>query len=83
MLKRSCQERGLKMVNTCKGLCSVDKRFGKSSPYYAKGVKYCTHCAKKIFINELRCPCCRCILRTRTHHYKSLARKKRDLVRVP
>ncbi len=70
------------MVNICKGICENDKRFGKSSPYYAKGVKYCTHCAKKIYTNELRCPCCKCVLRTRTHHWKPKARASRVLKRI-
>ena len=70
------------MPVTCNGICETDKRFGISSKYYKKGTKYCTHCAKKIFISELRCPCCRCILRTRTHHWKKKARASRVLKRV-
>ena len=67
------------MPNTCKGLCEIDKRYGKSSPYYAKGVKYCTHCAKKITTEELRCPCCKCKLRVRTHAYKPRTRQCKKL----
>jgi len=70
------------MVNLCKGLCEYDKRFGISSGYYKNGVKYCTLCAKKIYLKELRCPCCRSILRTRTHHWKPKARASRVLKRI-
>ena len=70
------------MTTVCKNLCETDKRFGISSCYYKKGTKYCSHCAKKILIDDLRCPCCRSILRVRTRSWKKKARANRVVKRV-
>ena len=70
------------MTTVCKNLCQIDKRFGISSRYYAKGIKYCSHCAKKIAIEDLRCPCCRSILRVRTRSWKAKAKANRVVKRI-
>ena len=73
------------MATVCKNVCQTDKRFGISSRYYAKGTKYCSHCAKKIAIEDLRCPCCRSILRVRTRSWKaksSSRNAKREVKRI-
>ena len=54
------------MSQHCKGLCDKDKRFKVSSPYCHTHGKYCSVCTKKVKTNEIRCPCCRTVLRVRT-----------------
>ena len=31
------------MVVRCNGVCDTDKRFGKNSRFYEKGIKYCSY----------------------------------------
>ena len=70
------------MVVRCNGICDTDKRFGKNHRYYEKGIKYCAYCTKKVMTKEIRCPCCKTVLRVRTHRSKTLAKIKVKRVEV-
>ena len=70
------------MVVRCNSVCDTDKRFGKNSRYYEKGIKYCSYCTKKVMTKEIRCPCCKTVLRVRTHRNKTLAKIKVKRVEV-
>jgi len=54
------------MGRTCKGIC-VDYLCPKipNGQKYLFGCKRCTYCELFMSINEIRCPCCSTVLRTK------------------
>ena len=54
------------MGRTCRGICV--RYQGQKLPHrlqYIFGHKRCTHCNIFLDTNEIRCPCCKVILRTK------------------
>jgi hypothetical protein len=57
------------VVLGCKGKCNkfLAKGGGSQSPY-RMGFKRCTECGLFIIYEGIRCPCCSCVLRTKSRN---------------
>ncbi len=54
------------MGRTCRGICIYSKGDSISNgKRYASGQKRCTYCSLFLKTYDIRCPCCKTILRTK------------------
>ena len=55
----------------CKGNCNELKELkGEHGGIYEEGMKRCTNCNVNMKVNDLRCPCCNNLLRTKPRQGK-------------
>lgn len=60
------------MTAYCKGICQFHRiEIHQPKDKYKKGQKRCTYCGIFLETQDIRCPCCKSILRTRSRHKKN------------
>lgn len=63
------------MTINCKGICEFYKiDMHQYKDKYNKGQKRCTFCGIFLETLQIRCPCCRSVLRTKSRHTKKKIR---------
>ena len=61
------------MGASCKGICiQMKHRPVPNAKKYEFGLKRCSWCEVFLSTDEIRCPCCRMILRTKSRNKKKL-----------
>ena len=59
------------MGASCKGIClQLKHKSIPNSKKYQFGLKRCSWCEVFMFTEEIRCPCCKMILRTKSRNKK-------------